>query len=252
VGLPTFNSGGGNGRRTDQREIDKINPPLAAEGRELAIWAAMNAGLLIAVAAVGLGLMLVLLVLSFIAQGGMAQATADLATGHPSSLRSAWRAGVHLFWRYIGLWLLFAATAIAIAAVVAAAAVAAFAFQAPGLGIGIAAIAAAIVIVSFVAIVLRVTRTTTAPRWLVALGAMLFTLPLLTVLVLVGLVLSIVVVFAQRAIVVENVGPIDALQSGWRLARGRQPADVVGQRGPGSRDRNHVRRGRTWSTPAGG
>jgi hypothetical protein len=223
VGLPTFNSGGGSGWRADQREIEQINPSLAAGGREFATWAAANAALLIALAALGLGLMLVLLVLSFIAQGGMAQATADLATGHASSLRRAWSAGTHLFWRYVGLWLLLAATAIVIAAVVtavvAAAAVAAFALQAPGVGLAIAAIAAAIVIVSFVSIVLRVTRTTTAPRWLVALGATLFALPVLTVVVLVGLTLSIVVAFAQRAIAVENVGPIDALQSGWRLAR---------------------------------
>jgi hypothetical protein len=34
-----------------------------------------------------------------------------------------------------------------------------------------------------------------------------------------GLTVSIVVAFAQRAIVVENVGPIAALQSGWRLTR---------------------------------
>jgi hypothetical protein len=95
----------------------------------------------------------------------------------------------------------------------------AFTVQTPGLGIGIAAVAAAAVIISFVAIVLRLTRATTVPRWLVVLGAALFAVPIFTVLILVGLTLSIVVAFAQRAIVVENIGPIDALQSGWRLTR---------------------------------
>jgi hypothetical protein len=54
---------------------------------------------------------------------------------------------------------------------------------------------------------------------LVALGAILFALPIFTVLIVVGLTLSIVVAFAQRAIVVENIGPIDSHQSGWRLTR---------------------------------
>ena len=44
-------------------------------------------------------------------------------------------------------------------------------------------------------------------------------MPLVTVLAVIALGLSIVVVFAQRAIAVENVGPIDALRSGWQLAR---------------------------------
>jgi hypothetical protein len=223
VGLPTLNGGSGSGWRTDQREIEQISPTIAATGQQVALWAAQHAGLLIGLALVGVALMLVLLVLSFIAQGGMAQATTDLATGHASSLGRAWSAGMHLFWRYVGLWLFLIATAIIIAAVVgalvAAVAFVAFTVQAPGLGISIAAVAAAAVIISFVAIVLRVTRTSTAPRGLVAFGAILFALPIFTVLIVVGLTLSIVIAFAQRAIVVENVGPIDALQSGWRLTR---------------------------------
>jgi hypothetical protein len=67
--------------------------------------------------------------------------------------------------------------------------------------------------------VLRLTRNAGAPRWLVAVGAALFALPIFTVLIVVGLAVSIVVAFAQRAIAVEDVGPIDALRSGWRLTR---------------------------------
>jgi hypothetical protein len=67
---------------------------VAAAGQEIATWAALNAGVLIGLAVVGLALMLVLVVLSFSAQDGMAQATADLGTGHRSSLRRSWSAGV--------------------------------------------------------------------------------------------------------------------------------------------------------------
>jgi len=223
VGLPSFNGGGGGGWRTDQRDIEQVSPTLAAFGQQVATWAELHVGLLIGLAILGLGLLLVLLVLSFIAQGGMAQATADLGTGHTSSLGRAWSAGVHLFWRFVGLWLLLIAAGIVIAAVVgaivAAVAVVTFTGLAPGVGIGVAAVLAAAVVVSFVAIVLRVTRDTRVPRWLVAVGAILFALPIFTVVLVVGLTLSIVVAFAQRAIVVEDIGPIAALQSGWRLTR---------------------------------
>jgi hypothetical protein len=108
---------------------------------------------------------------SFIAQGSMAQATAELATGHVSSLRSAWGAGVHLFWRYVGLWLACVATVVLVAAVA--------------------------LILGFVVVVLRLIETTHVPRWLVALGAARLALPVFTVVIAVGLTLSIVVEFGN-------------------------------------------------------
>jgi hypothetical protein len=48
----------------------------------------------------------------------------------------------------------------------------------------------------------------------------LFALPIFTVLLAATLTVSIVVAFAQRAIVVENLGTVAALRSGWQLARG--------------------------------
>ncbi|HLZ29979.1 MAG TPA: hypothetical protein VKV73_21875 [Chloroflexota bacterium] len=231
IGLPSFNGGGGSGWRADQRDIEQVSPTLAAFGQEVATWAALHVGLLVGLAMLGLVLMLVLLVLSFIAQGGMAQATADLGTGHTSSLRRAWGAGVHLFWRYVGLWLFLIAAGLVIAAVfgalVAAVAFVTFTGQAPGVGVGVAAAVAAAVIVGFVAIVLRVTRDARAPHWLIALGATLFALPIFTVVLVVSLTLSIVVAFAQRAIAVEDIGPIAALQSGWRLARAHVGASLL-------------------------
>jgi len=166
-------------------------------------------------------------VLSFIAQGGMAQATADLATGHTSSLGRAWSAGLHLFWRYVGLWLVLIAAALtvgAIAAMLFGAAVATgvsavFLGQAPWLGIGMGVLIGGAIVAAFVWFMLRMTRESSVPRWIVIVGSTLFALPLFTVAIVAALLLSIVVAFAQRAIAVEDIGPIDALGAGWRLSR---------------------------------
>jgi len=224
VGMPSLN-GGNTGWQTgsNSRDMQQLRPDLAAAAAGLEQWALANIGLLIGVAVVGVLLGLTLLVLSFIAQGGMAQATADLATGHTSSLGRAWSAGLRLFWRYVGLWLVLLAAGIILAAiiggVVAAVSLVAVAGNATGVGVAIGALAAAAIVVGFVVFVVRLLGETSVPRWLIVIAATLFALPLFTVLAVVALGLSIVVAFAQRAIAVENVGPIDALRSGWQLAR---------------------------------
>jgi hypothetical protein len=123
----------------------------------------------------------------------------------------------------VGLWLVLFVAAVGIAAIIGALIVAAgiiaFVGQAPLVGLVLGGLVAAALIVGFVALMLRLTRDMGAPRWLVALFATLFALPIFTVLLAAALLLSIVTAFAQRAIVVENVGPIDALRAGWRLTR---------------------------------
>jgi hypothetical protein len=44
-------------------------------------------------------------IVSIIAQGGMAEATASLALGRPTRAGDAWGAGLRMFWRASGLWL---------------------------------------------------------------------------------------------------------------------------------------------------
>ena len=232
VGMPSLN-GGNSGWQTgsNSRDIQQLSPGLAAAGAGIEQWALANIGLLIGVAAVGVLLALVLLVLSFIAQGGMAQATADLATGHTSSLGRAWSAGLHLFWRYVGLWLVLLAAGMVIAAVigavVATVGLVTVAGGAPGVGFAVGALAAVAIVVGFVVFVVQTVGETSVPRWLIVTGATLFALPLVTVLAVIALGLSIVVAFAQRAIAVENVGPIDALRSGWQLARAHLGASLL-------------------------
>jgi hypothetical protein len=191
VGVPALNGGGGSsGWRVNQADLDNTNPQLAAAARDITEWSVANAPLLV-FAVVVFGLFLLgLVVLSMIAQGSMARATADLAIGQPSSLGRAWQAGLRLFWRYLGLWLMLIVIGALVAATVAGLAVLAF---------GAGAIAQ-------------------APSLTAALLALLAVV-LLTILIFGGLALSIVIAFAQRAIAVEDVGPVDAIRSGWRLLR---------------------------------
>jgi hypothetical protein len=172
----------------------------------------------------------VLLVLSFVAQGGMAQATTDLAEGHPSSLGRAWSTGLRVFWRYVGLWLVFAGAAIVLGALIAAviaAIVGAVAVGVPALGVVLAGAAELVIVVGFTLFVLDITRERDISRWLVATAAAVFALPGVTVLLVVALTVSVIVAFAQRAIVVEDVGPIAAMQAGWRLARSHMGASLL-------------------------
>src|SRR6185437_7267129 len=79
-------------------------------------WATAHGGLIAAVIGVVALIALTLLIVSLIAQGSLAGATAAFATGRSSSLGRAWRTGLHLFWRYAGLWLLLALAVAAIGA----------------------------------------------------------------------------------------------------------------------------------------
>jgi hypothetical protein len=189
VGAPAFNGFPGASARSSSPPSREVPPRLAEFGQIVAAWALANVGLLMTLGILLAALLMVLLVVSFVARGGMAQATADLATGRPSSLGRAWSSGVHLFWRFVGLWLVLVVAATAVAALMAAVVGAV-------LGVYMAG----------------------APDAGIALGT-LIGLPLVVVLMAAGLCVSIIVAFAQRAIAVEDLGPIEALRSGYGLMR---------------------------------
>ena len=107
----------------------------------------------------------------------------------PSRSGRAWRTGLHLFWRYAGLWLLLIATVALIGAVVAA-------VVALVVGLSFAVQHAAWVVAP--AVLVGLVLVVAASRWVVA---------------------SIVVPFAQRAIAVREVGPLAALRDGWLVLR---------------------------------
>jgi hypothetical protein len=185
-------SGGGGSPGGWAPGTDGIPPELERAVVGLGTWIAQNLWL-IGLAMLGLVLLFLLfLVLSLIAQGATARATADLALGQPSSLGGAWRAGGRLFWRYLGLWLVLFGLGLAVLLVVGfAGLVVALLF---GLGDG-------------------------GSQAVLILVAVLLGLLLLVVAIPVFIGLSVVVALAQRAIAVEDVGPLPALGAGLRLVR---------------------------------
>jgi len=198
--------GGGNGaqwRMDDGRGLTNDMPGVIpgtgggiaqaeAVARQASEWVAANYLLLGGIAVGLLVLGIASLILAPVAQGAMAEATSDYAEGRATTLANAFRTGVHLFWRYVGLWVLLMAAAFIVAGAIAALGAAAF--------IGISAAGDS-------------TRG-------VAIGvAILLGIPLLLALIAGGVAVSIAVAYAQRAIAHERVGPIPALREGFDLLR---------------------------------
>ncbi|HET7771785.1 MAG TPA: hypothetical protein VFN74_23630, partial [Chloroflexota bacterium] len=196
--------GGGGGGGNNGIRFDSASPPFrqAPDGirvatEEATAWANANVGWLVAAIGAAVLFAVALLVVGLIAQGGMAEATVDIAEGRETSLGRAWRTGRRLFWRYAGLWLTLALGAVAIAALVAAtvAAIVGVGFAGSWLGADGGAAALALIVGIFVGI------------------------PLLAALMMGAIALSIVVAYAQRAIYADDAGPVTALGIGWRTLR---------------------------------
>ncbi len=135
---------------------------------------------------------IVFVVVSFIAQGGMAEATEELALGRSTTPQIAWGTGLRTVWRYVLLWMVVLGLAFLL-----------FLGIAVVIGFGVAAVMTA----------------QGGPRTaVIALVGLLSSAVLLLLLpVFVGA--SVVVAFAQRAIAIENAGPWHALSIGLRLVR---------------------------------
>jgi hypothetical protein len=225
VMVPTGSAGGGGGSSSGSSSANPswLGSAVDAAGVGVSAWASANVLLLASLAGVAIGILLGFIAISFIAKGGMAQATAELATGHTSSFGSAWQAGVHLFWRYVRLWALLIGAALlvmlAIGLVFAVAVAASRVSQSPLVGFALVMVADAALVATFVSLVLDMTRTNPTAPWKIGLAATLFALPIFPALIVVGLSLSIVLAFAQRAIAIENLGPVDAIRYGWQLMR---------------------------------
>jgi hypothetical protein len=184
--------GGGRsfGGQTNRGEVQRTAPEVTRYAEQGAQWAAAHVGLLVAAGVFAAAIGLALVVVWLIAQGGMAAATVELGTGHQATPGRAWRAGIHLFWRYAGLWLALALLSVAVAAVI---------------GGSIA------LVVGFGAV--------TGSRLAVAVVALVLGVPLILALLALVVGTNIVVAYAQRAIAAEDEGPIAALRSGGRLLR---------------------------------
>ncbi|MGE3272704.1 MAG: hypothetical protein AB7P40_28455 [Chloroflexota bacterium] len=199
----SFNGGGRGGGGAPPGADGRMMPEMPFPGmhvgpESIGLWASEHLWLILGVVALLVVVGLALLVLSLIAQGGLTGATVDFASGRSSSLGRAWRTGLHLFWRYAGLWLLLVATVALIAALVAA----------------------------FVATIIWLTTVVQQTAWVIA-PAVLVGLLLVMAGIVAGVVASIVVPFAQRAIAAQNLGPLAALRDGWTVFRGRPGASLL-------------------------
>lgn len=178
------------------QDVERVSPELEPGLREAGRWLSQNqefvttlVALLVA-GAVILGLLF--LVVSLIAQGGMARATADLSMGRPSSLGQAWGVGLQLIWRYLLLWLLLILVVVLVSLAIAA-------------------------FFGLIAILFSLASDT--PRVILLALAGVLGLVLLVVAIPLLIAVTVVVAFAQRAIAVEDVGPLAALETGIRLVR---------------------------------
>jgi hypothetical protein len=158
-------------------------------GSALAAWALAHVALIAAAAVV---LFVFGLAVSLVAQGGMTEATVDLARHRPTSLGRAWRAGRRLFWRFLGLALV-PLTLVVVAGVV--------------FTVGAALAVATSTLVGAEA------RVPVIGFWVL--------LAVTAIVVVVGLAiaLSIAVAYAQRVVVVEDVGFLAAVTRGWQVLR---------------------------------
>jgi hypothetical protein len=182
--------GGGGGQPDTRTDPSRFSPGMPADdvSAEIASWIAANIALLATVALVLVVVGLAAFVISLIAQGGMTRAGVDALEGRPPTLGTTWAAGLRLFWRFFALWLALVLVIIAVAVLVA------------------------IVVALFAGI---------AGRDAQGLGvvAVILALPLLAVGLLLAIGVAIVVPLAQRAIALDDLGPIAGLRAGWRVAR---------------------------------
>lgn len=154
-------------------------------------WIATHPLIVVAVALAVMLIVLALIVLSRVAQGGMTLATVRLGEQRPVTASEAWLGGLRYFWRFLGLAVLVFLAVIVVVAVIG--------------GIVAIAIAAA------------VAGGNPSPV-LIVLGAIVG-VALILAAIPAFIALSVIVAYAQRAMVVDDLGPISGLRAGWLLMR---------------------------------
>lgn len=162
----------------------------------------MVVGLIIALACVGLIIGLALWVLSVIGRGALIGGVQQVEEKGSTDLGQAWRVGVNRFWTLFGISFLTALPILVLVVLVAAV------FVGPILAeVGLSAGRegpTGVFVLSFLC------------------GA-----PLCCSAIIVGIVLSQIKIYADRAAVLEGLGWIDALQRGWQVLRDNLGPTVV-------------------------
>jgi len=158
-------------------------------------WLAGHLPLLISAAAVAVVVLLVIWVWSITAQGALIWGTMQLARGQQVRRREAWQMGRRLFWRLAGLWLI--------------------AFVLGWLALAVAAVIAS-------AVLQPLSAGGLYRAYLVAAAS-----PLIGLWTLVLVPAYIVLAYAKRALVFEDLRLRQALGTGWRTLRRHLGASLL-------------------------
>jgi hypothetical protein len=182
-------SGGGGGGDFEVPEGLRGQMPsdIGRFGDEAARWASANAGLIVLGVLLFLLFILAMIILSCISHGSLIGSVARIANGETVTLGSAWREGRRLAWRYVRLWML--------------------AFVVALLGLAVAGV---------VALVLFLLGSSGGAGLVLAI--LLAIVCFLIVLVLV-LAFGVAVLYAERAIAVDDMGARRSLARGIALLR---------------------------------
>lgn len=160
-----------------------------------------HGALLLGLVALAGALLLALMVVSVVATAGLIAGTDHAYRGTPLRARQAWRQGLRCFWRLVGLWLVVLVGAMLavglLVGVVILALVLAYSGDGPGPGVALIVLAG-------------------------LTGLLVFAL-----VVAAMIVVSIVVNWAERALVLESTGVFASLGRGWRLFRSRPGASLL-------------------------
>jgi hypothetical protein len=188
-GGPNFNYSARQSTGTGSDGIPDELRPFVNAMQNFPAFLAAHIGLILAVIGTLFAIGLVFFVLSFIARGAMISSVARIGLAEAADFRSGWRVGLSLGWRYFGLWLLMLV-----------------------LGVGFFLVIGLVAL----ALILFAQAGETAKTLAIAIGVLLG-LAGFAGLLLFMIALSIVNAFGERAIAIDDLGPVAALGRGYTL-----------------------------------
>jgi hypothetical protein len=201
-GGPLFSGGGGSSFTaplSGDQEFDTLPPELAEALADLGAFLAAHAGTIFTTAVVFALIGVVFVVLSVICRGALIASSARIAQGEAASLSWGWHAGLGLVWRFVRLWLIGLLIGIAVAFAVGFAVAALYVIGALGEPMRVLAVILGIFL------------------GVVGFGAA----------IALGVALTIVFGFAERAIAIDQLGARAALTRAVGLMRSRVGDSLV-------------------------
>lgn len=202
--LVSLGRAGTTGNNNVTYTFDSNSRPVWLTGLDGVDWGALGV-LMLGLVCLGLILLVVLWILSIIARGGLIAGVNQVEEDGSTTLGRAWAVGQRRFWTIFGIGIL-AALPLIIIALIAAVMVGATVFFGVTAGEDF--------------------WSAFGPLWA---GLALCLIPLTCVAVIIGIVFSIIRIYAERVAIIEGLGWIDAFKRGWVLLKAHVgPTIVVG------------------------